>query len=89
MSSQNAINEQDIGEVVDAISNRGWQDAAFFLLEIGQPFALLGGQMLWILQPALNLFISGDVVSRAARLLEHPDAVSALIEGLDSPDVRA
>ena len=84
MSNTKAIDNDEIGKVVEAISDRGWQDAAVFLLEIGQPFALLGGQLLWILQPALSLFIAGDIVDRAARLLEKPDAVNALIEGLDS-----
>ena len=84
MSSREAVQKEDIGNLVNAISDRGWQEAAVFLLEIGQPFALIGGQLLWILQPTLSLLFSGDVVGRAARFLEQPGAVSALIEGLDS-----
>ena len=89
MSSHEAVNSEEIGEVVDAISDRGWGSAAVFLLEIGHPLALLGGQLLWILQPALSIFISDDVIARTARLLEQPDAVNALIEQLDSVESKA
>ena len=78
------VENEEIREVVKAISDRGWQNAVIFLLEMGQPLALLGGQLLWILQPALSLFISADAVSRTARLLEQPDAVNDLINQLDS-----
>ncbi len=89
MSNTKAIDKDEIGKVVEAISDRGWQDAAIFVLEIGQPFTLIGGQLLWILQPALSLFFSGDLVGRAARLLEEPEAVNDLIERLDSPGSKS
>ncbi len=89
MSSREVVEKEEIGEVVKAISDRGWQNAAVFLLEISQPLALLGGQLLWILQPGLSLFISADAVGRAARLLEQPEAVNDLINQLDSMDSRA
>jgi hypothetical protein len=89
MSDREAVEKEEIGEVVKAISDRGWQNAVIFLLEMGQPLALLGGQLLWILQPALSPFISADAVGRIARLLEQPDAVNDLINQLDSVESKA
>jgi hypothetical protein len=89
MSSREAVEKEEISEVVKAISDRGWQNAVIFLLEMGQPLALLGGQLLWILQPALSLFISADAVSRTARLLEQPDVVNDLIIQLESVESKA
>ena len=89
MSSRETVEKEEIGEVVKAITDRGWQSAAVFLLEIGRPLALLGGQLLWILQPGLSMFISADAVGRFARLLEQPEAVNDLINQLDSMDSKA
>ena len=89
MSSREVVEKEEIGEVVKAITDRGWQNAAVFLLEMGQPLALLGGQLLWILQPGLSFFISTGTVGRIARLLEQPDAVNDLINQLDSVDSKA
>ncbi len=89
MSDREAVEKEEIGEVVKAISDRGWQNAVIFLLEMGQPLALLGGQLLWILQPGLSLFISADTVGRIARLLEQPEAVNDLINQLDSMESKA
>ena len=89
MSSREAVEKEEIGKVVKALADRGWQYPVIYLLEMGQPLALLGGQLLWILQPTLSLFISANAVGRIARLLEQPDVVNDLIIQLESVESKA
>lgn len=80
--------EQDafLNQVVDVICRYGLRSPALLLLEAGRPLALLGGQLLWVVQPALTLFLSGGLVAQAARLLEEPEAVQLLIARLEAKE---
>lgn len=84
MSSLGSVEKEDIGKFVDAVTARGWQDAAVFLLEIGRPLTLIAGQLMWVLQPSLRFFVSRDQIERTAQLLEQPGTVDALIDRLES-----
>jgi hypothetical protein len=55
-----------------------------FALEAGRPLAFVGGQLLWISQPVLGLLLPSNVIGQTARLLENPEAVTALIENLEA-----
>lgn len=70
-------------DLVRAICQRGWRTPAIFLLEAGRPLAFLGGQLLWIAQPALALFISAESIGRLAHLLEDSEAVESLLSRLE------
>jgi hypothetical protein len=54
-------------------------------LEIIRPLALLGSQAIWLGQPLLSLVVPGRVLTQAARVLEAPDGVEALIACLRAP----
>ena len=56
-------------------------------LEGGRPLTLLGGQLMWVMQPVLSLFIATDTVRQTAQLLEDPIAVDALIARLQVDDL--
>jgi len=74
LSVQNAF----VDQVATTLSRRGLQAPALILLEAGPPLTFLGGQLLWVAQPALSLFMSTKVVAQMAQLLEEPEAVQAL-----------
>lgn len=56
------------------------------VLDAGRPLTFLGGQLLWLLQPALSLFVSGDTIRQTAHLLEEPDSVTALVQRLEAAE---
>lgn len=70
--------------VAESISRRGLGSLALATLEAGRPLAFLGGQLLWLTQPALCLLWSRNEVSRLAQLLEQAEAVDTLIGYLQS-----
>ncbi|HSM55357.1 MAG TPA: hypothetical protein VK879_04310 [Candidatus Sulfomarinibacteraceae bacterium] len=70
--------------VAKSISKRGLGSLALVALEAGRPLAFLGGQLLWLTQPALCLLWSRNQISRLARLLEEAEAVDSLIEYLQT-----
>lgn len=72
----------DAQAIADELNQRGMTTAALFALEVGQPFALLGGQLLWVAQPALGLFGAADWANRWAQFLENPSAVAQLRQTL-------
>ncbi|GAB4270210.1 MAG: hypothetical protein Kow0080_14420 [Candidatus Promineifilaceae bacterium] len=79
-------NEQEhdtfLNEAADFLCRRGLRLPALIILEAGQPLAYLGGQMLWVAQPALSLFLPANKIRQTAQLLEQPTAVSGLIQRL-------
>ncbi len=59
------------------------------LLEAFEPLSPLGGQLLFMAQPALSVFGSGEAAGRWARLLEDPANVSWIREQLATqPDAQ-
>jgi hypothetical protein len=62
--------EEMIERLVEWISSRGLGSPAILFLEMSKPLALIGGQMLFLLQP---------IAGYAGPLLGHPDIDHALI----------
>jgi hypothetical protein len=83
MTYNTANNELFVGRLADTISRRGWRLPALIALEAGRPLAFVGGQLLWVAQPVLGLFLAQDTVGHFASLLEDPTAVDELIALLD------
>ena len=48
------------------------------LIHAARPLAPVGAGALWIMQPALSLFVDRDDVAGWAHLLEDPDALARL-----------
>lgn len=57
---------------------------AILFLETAKPLAYFGAQFLWAAQPFLSALFPADDLRDAARLLENPAAVEALIARLES-----
>ncbi len=83
MTSREPLDEQYYEEVAASLVRRGLRGPAVFLLEATRPFAFVGGQLLWVMQPLLSLVYPKEGLGRAARLLEEPGAVDTLIARLD------
>lgn len=77
-----------VDQVAAALSRRGLQTPALIFLEAGHPLTFLGGQLLWVAQPALSLFMPANVVAEAAQLLEEPESVKALAAKLEAEKVK-
>ena len=72
-----------IEQVAAFVEARGLRLPTLLALEAGRPLTFLGGQLLWIAQPALSLFMPGQWIQQAAQLLEEPEAVAALVARLE------
>lgn len=59
---------------------------AIAVLDAGRPLTFIGGQLVWLLQPALSLFVSRETIRQTARLLEEPASVTALVNRLEAVD---
>jgi hypothetical protein len=86
MTHDNVNNSLFVGRLADTICRRGWRLPALIALEAGRPLAFVGGQLLWVAQPALSLFRVQDTVGQFASMLEDPAAVAELISLLDTVD---
>lgn len=73
-----------IAQLAAAFCRRGLRLPALIALEAGRPLAFLGGQLLWLAEPALSLFVADRTIQQAARLLEDPAAVTALVSRLEA-----
>ena len=78
--------EQDtfLDQIADTIVRRGFHLPALIALDAGRPLAFLGGQFLWLAQPALSLIMSGRTLRQAACLLEEPETLAALAARLEA-----
>ena len=77
-----------VDQVAAALSRRGLQTPALIFLEAGHPITFLGGQLLWVAQPALSLFMAAKDVANMAQLLEEPEAVKALAASLEAKKAK-
>lgn len=73
-----------LDDITDLIYRLGLRLPALIILETGRPLAFLGGQLLWLAQPALSLLLPAREVGRVAALLEDPTAVNALLARLET-----
>jgi hypothetical protein len=84
MTNRGLDNEEFVVQVADALCTRGLRLPALVGLEAGRPLSLIGGQVLWLLQPLLGLVVSRDMIGHAAQLLEEPEALDELIGQLEA-----
>jgi hypothetical protein len=75
--------ENFLNDIAETIQRRGWRLPALVALEAGRPLALVGGQLLWLAQPALSLIIPASTIGQFARLLEEPAALDHLMARLE------
>jgi hypothetical protein len=73
-----------LDQITDAICRRGLRLPALIALDAGQPLAFLGGQLLWMIQPALSIFFPTPAIRNLAHLLEEPAALAALAARLEA-----
>lgn len=74
---------QTIDRVAQKVNQLGLQIPTLFMLEAGRPLAFLGGQLLWVAQPAASLFVPTAVIKHWATLLEKPATFAALKQRLE------
>lgn len=65
---------------INALSRWGVRDWVASFLEAAGPLAILGAQMVYVVQPILNLALPENHVHAAARLLEEPVRTRAFVE---------
>ena len=53
------------------------------LLDGLRPFSFIGGQLLWLVQPAAGLFVDRQRVADLANLMEKPEALDLLRSQLE------
>ncbi len=88
MMSENASKQTTFVDHIASVINRhGWQFPVLMALEGGRPLTFLGGQLMWVMQPVLSLFVATNTVRQTAQLLEDPIAVDALIARLQVDDL--
>jgi hypothetical protein len=82
------VDHSFVNQIATTLSRHGWETPALVLLEAGKPLTFLGGQLLWVVQPALSLVMPTDLVRQTAQLLEEPEAVEALISQLETAEAN-
>lgn len=73
-----------VNQFADTLTRRGLREFALVVLQAGQPLSFIGGQLLWIAQPALSVVLPKQQVAQVAYLLEDPAAVQSLIAHLQA-----
>ncbi|HFE66639.1 MAG TPA: hypothetical protein ENJ93_05185 [Chloroflexi bacterium] len=73
-----------LDHLADILQQYGLGTPALIALEAARPLSFLGGQILWAAQPTLSLFLPRQTIANAARVLENPTAVQALINRLET-----
>jgi hypothetical protein len=71
-----------LDKIAEILCRRGLRVPALIALEAGSPLTFIAGQLLWLSQPVLSLFVHWSMVSQVADLLEEPESVAALIARL-------
>ncbi|MGD2049109.1 MAG: hypothetical protein PVH03_06420 [Chloroflexota bacterium] len=80
MTSRVVEDKAFVSHVADLICQHGLRHFVLIGLEAGRPLTFIAGQLLWVFQPVLGLFLARDEVSRLAHLMEDPIALEHLIE---------
>lgn len=83
VSSQGLESRDLVAQVARAIRQNGLRLPTLVFLETTRPFAFLGGQLLWVLQPTLGFLVSRTTVGNLAHLLEDSQAIDSLIATLE------
>lgn len=80
MTSRVVKDEAFVSHVADLICQHGLRQIVLIGLDAGRPLTFIAGQLLWVFQPVLGLFLARDEVSRLAHLMEDPIALEHLID---------
>ena len=75
-----------VDQFANALRRRGLHSVALALLEVGRPLSFIGGQLMWLSQPALSLLWPQAQVRQIAQLLEDPTAVRNLMTALTTDE---
>jgi hypothetical protein len=67
-----------VGQLARRIRGWGLSGPVSILLDTLEPFAFVGGQILWVIQPTLSLVVDGHRVAEYAVMLERPEAYKLL-----------
>lgn len=67
---------------IEQVKAHGWGNILSAALDVLEPFGVLSAQALWVLQPALGIFVSREALSGVARALEEPGELERLREQL-------
>jgi hypothetical protein len=67
---------------IEQVKAQGWGNILSAALDALEPFGVLSAQALWVLQPALGIFVSREALSGVARALEEPGELERLREQL-------
>ena len=66
------------GQLARRIQRWGLGGPVSVILDALEPFAFVGGQLLWILQPTLGLLVNRERIAEFALMLERPEALRLL-----------
>ncbi len=72
-----------VDQIVKRVRQWGIVDLVSILLAGIRPVAFIGGQALWVMQPALGVLMAAEQVARHAPLLEQPEALEMLCARLE------
>ncbi len=72
-----------VEKVAGKIAQLGLAAPAILLLEAHKPVAFIGGQLLLIAQPTLNLFVAPSLTQGMVELLTNPTQLEYLITHLE------
>ncbi|MBN1314136.1 MAG: hypothetical protein JXA42_01665 [Anaerolineales bacterium] len=82
--TMNEYNQVELIEgVVKKIQRLGLVDFTTAILDGFRPVAFIGGQLLWLAQPALGIFMDSNRIAGLAQLLEQPEAIDMLRDRLE------
>jgi hypothetical protein len=77
------MNTPDEPVWIQTVKARGLAGLLAASLDVFEPFAPLGAQVMWVLQPALSLVVSRERVATIARLLEEPGELELVRQWLE------
>lgn len=77
-----------LDQVAAVIQRTGFRQPVLIACHMGHPLTFLGGQLLWLVQPALSFFMPANLVQRLATMLEEPQAIQGLQARLEAGEVR-
>jgi hypothetical protein len=66
------------GQLARRIQRWGLGGPVSVILDALEPFAFVGGQLLWILQPTLGLLVGSERIAEYALMLERPEGLKLL-----------
>lgn len=70
----------------ERLQQAGLLDFAGLVLDVVEPLAPIGAQMLWVAQPTLGLLVAPEKIASWAELLENPQQIARLREQIERED---